>query len=293
MTEWHTKFSFWGVSLNFVPSTRRYYLNHWEIHYAMPSAVLFTIYSSLCVYFTCQRSLLPDLFGAKTSFFLIVTSLLFGYCYISLILVGPGYLPFYYPLENPVPNTDNSLSGMVTNDGQLSYLRNSHLPARTGYFSCVKRVVIRPDHYCGWAEAFIGKKNHKLFCLFNFWGLAYISAFIVTTIISIVNLLEMDDTLVPFGFCVLYAIAGFVFAFVTGRFLLAQIYDGSINDTQFEQMKGVMFAHRGRSIVGNWEEICGPASLWYLWLVPVPAFSPRNDRELLTAENFRDSRHLL
>jgi hypothetical protein len=286
MTEWRTIGVFCGLSLNYVPSLRRYFLNHWEISYCMPLSVLFIIYSSLAVYLTCELAPLPDVFGWGTTLYLIITSILFGYSYIATILVGPGYLPFYYPLANPYHTRDDSLSGMVSNDEQLYYVKNVSLPTRVHFFKTARRIVVRPDHYCGWTETFIGKKNHKLFFLFNFWGVLYVSVFTVTSIMSVVHLVEHDELILQIIICIVYVMLGFSFAILTGSFVFSLLYGISINQTQFDAMEeksshDVVRARYRKGLIANWEEVFGSVNEWYLWLLPIPAFQPVNDRNMI------------
>jgi hypothetical protein len=258
----------------------------------MPFMVLFIIYSSLTVYLTCEWPLLPEFFGAGTTIFLIVTALLFGYSYVQVILLGPGYLPFYFPYENPnsADRTADALSGMVTNVEQEFYVKTITLPYRTGFFHTAHRIVIRPDHFCGWATTFIGRKNHKSFFLFNFWGVVYISVFTISTFLTILGIARDEETILQLIICVIYLILGISFAILTGWFAVTLFYGISINQTTFENMNKV---HRGedRGCLGNWEEIFGSRRKWYLWLMPIPAFPTDDDRLLLMSDDRQGERH--
>lgn len=268
----------------------------------MPSVVLFIIYSSLFVYLVFQRPNLPDIFGWKMTTFLIITALLFGISYIATILTGPGYLPFYYPLQNTSPNGDvpDYFSGMVTNEEQLVYVKNMKLPKRTGYFSSTRRIVIRPDHFCGWTTSFIGKKNHKLFFLFNFWGITYISVFTVCSVIAAVNIGSKTSQIFAMIISIVYAMLGFVFGLLTGNFACSMLCEFSENVTTFEDMQ----RHRNKGNAEkvptydkgccfNWEEIFGSRTKWYLWMLPIPAFNVLDDRYLIQDFSEADERTAL
>lgn len=267
----------------------------------MPSLVLFIIYSSLFVYLVFQRPHIPHIFGWKITTFLVVTSILFGISYIATILTGPGYLPFYYPLQNPNPHgiIPDYFSGMVSNEEQLVYVKNMKLPRRTGYFGSVRRIVIRPDHFCGWTTSFIGKKNHKLFFLFNFWGVTYISVYTVCCVIAAINVSAQTPHVFAMVISLVYGMLGFLFALMTGNFAFSMLCEFSENITTFEEMQKRRNKDResipkyNKGCCFNWEEIFGPRDKWYLWLLPIPAFNVSDDRYLLQDYNDIDERTAL
>jgi hypothetical protein len=280
LTRWYTKFSCCGLHLNYVPAIRKHFINHWELQICMPITVLFIIYSSLTVYLLCQLRTLPTIFGWKTTVYLIFTSFLFGYSYLAVILVGPGYLPFYYPFLNSF----DPLSGMVTNDEQLCYVKNLTLPPRTGYFKSVRRIVIRPDHFCAWTVSFIGRKNHKLFFLFNLWGVFYTAVFTGTSLISVIKLAEKEIFVVGFVLNLIYVVLGLTFMVLTGSFAVTMLLEVSRDNTSIEQMKKKnREEHRKkqRTCIENWEIICGGRDQWYCWMCPTRPFLVCEDRELL------------
>jgi hypothetical protein len=258
----------------------------------MPITVLFIIYSSLTVYLTCERPLLPQIFGAGITGYLVITAFLFGYSYIKVILLGPGYLPFYYPYNNPnsADRASDALSGMVTNVEQEFYVKTVTLPYRTGFFHAARRIVIRPDHFCGWTSSFIGRKNHKLFFLFNFWGVLYISVFSATSLVSLVGIGRDEETIVELLICVVYLILGVSFMVFTGWVTITLCWGISVNQTTFENMKAMYRGH-DRSCLANWEEIFGSRKKWYLWLLPIPAFPTNDDRLLLMSDGRAGERH--
>jgi hypothetical protein len=292
-TQWYTKTSCCGLNLNYVPVLRKHFINHWQIHICMPVIVLFIIYSSLSVYFLCQLRALPKTFGWKTTAYLVVTGFLFGYSYLAVIIVGPGYLPFYYPLLN----SSDPLSGMVTNEEQTCYVKNLALPPRTGYFKSVRRIVIRPDHFCDWTCSFIGRKNYKLFFLFNFWGVLYCIVFTGTSLISVMGLIgNASESIVLFEFIVnlIYVVLGITFVALTGSFAVGSIGDISRDRTVLEQMKsekrrkskGREFKRKNENgCLKNWELVFGSVDQWYLWFCPTRPFDVKEDAELLLPED--------
>jgi hypothetical protein len=234
---------------------------------------------------------LPGHFGFWTTLYLVVTAILFGYSYIKVILLGPGYLPFYFPYANP-NNPDratDALSGMVTNSEQEFYVKNLKLPPRTRFFKSARRIVIRPDHLCSWTTSFIGKKNHKLFFLFNFWAVIYISGFTIATLLTIIRLAVEGDVVLQLIICVIYLFLGFSFAILTGNFAITGIIEISMNQTTFEGMKNISRNNK-KSCIGNWEEVFGSRRRWYLWLLPISAF-PTGDDRLLVVDDWENEKH--
>lgn len=283
LTQWENIWSCCGLQYNYVPSTGEHYLNHWKVQYAYPIGVEFVIISSYLVAMFVHRPAVSFI-GPKTIFFLTVFMILFAYSYVVTILVGPGYLPFYYPMKiSQGPTRPDYLSGMVTRGDQSEFSKNQTYPNRTRYFNSARRIVIRPDHLCAWVASFIGKKNHKLFFLFNFWGVVYISLFCyscVRTLYETIFTIGLD-TIMFFIIVIFYTILGFSFLFLTGNFLQQNLRQITLNRTQFEIMKK-MPAHlyRLHPWYKNWEEVFGSISEWYLWLLPIPAFRGIDDYTL-------------
>ena len=279
-TQWEERCNICGLQLAYVPAIGKYYLNHWKIEFAYPLGVLFVIHSSYLVCLFCHmpyvRFIGPALFWAMT-----VSNALFSISYFATVLTGPGYLPFSYP----APAKDY-LSGLATTDEQAEYAKHQRLPPRCRYFRSARRIVIRPDHLCAWVSSFVGRKNHKLFVLFNFWGVTYISMFVYCSFRSLFELVtELDTTaaLVNYAIVIVYTILGVSFLFLTGNFLQQNVRQITQNRTQFEIMRKLPpDTHRLYPWYRNWEEVFGPLRNWYLWLLPIPAFFGLDDYSLAT-----------
>lgn len=261
-----------GLEISYVPSTREYYVNHWRVEFGYPLGVLFIIHSSYVVLLLCH---LPrvDYIGTKLLAAMMITNAMFSISYITAILVGPGYLPYFYPHNLGVTGY---LSGLATTPAHEEFAKVQKPPRRCKFFRSARRVVIRPDHLCAWLASFVGKRNHKLFFLFNFWGVIYISMFTYCSLRSLATLITELDTfgdLVNYAIIVSYTILGASFLFLTGNFLQQNIRHISRNQTQFEIMKH--FPKDTFSLspwYRNWEEVFGPLSHILLWFIPVPAF---------------------
>ena len=283
LTAWQKKCSLGCCDLNYVPTGKQYFLNHWKIRPIPFSIVNFIIWSSYTVYILIHREIL----GHPTLIVCILTALaiLFSFSYAMIIYEGPGYLPFYYPLQLAKRSSKNQdyLSGLVTTQMQEAYVKGRLHLNRCGYFSVVKRYVLRPDHFCGWTGSFIGKKNHKLFFLFNYWGMNYIIVFLIFSIMSLSSQFQ-DAHRNTFRLVVslIYTILAVFFVAMTASFTFTSLYHFTVNITQFELMKRKVPPRIEPSkVLANFEEVFGPASKWYTWLLPIGAFHGIPEEELL------------
>ena len=143
---------------------------------------------------------------------------------------------------------------------------------RVKLFKSARRLVIRPDHFCAWFACFIGKKNHKLFMLFNFWGFIYISLFFSSDLYAFILCLQGINSIgTKLIICIIYLMLAFFFLMMTGSFTFETIYNLSTNITSFEKMSmdRRKISHRPKyNCKESWEEVCGPISQWYTYLIP-------------------------
>ena len=215
-----------------------------------------------------------------------------------IIIESPGYLPSYYPLnvykqnkndkENKqnIKNNDDihTLQGFATTIEEYQYGKIKQPFGRVGIFNITRRFVLRPDHFCGWTGTFIGKRNHKLFFLFNFWGMIYCTIFAFEAIMSIINQLNgYSLSEIDFALTLIYFIAGTFFALFTGSFAITTILETWNDSTQYEmhsRNKGNKM-QKTKNIKKNFESIFGPFNKFYLWLLPIPAFSGIDNDELI------------
>lgn len=287
-TKWETIWKCGKLSLHYVPSIGKYFLNHWEMKLVIPILVQFTIWSSYVVYITCERGLFPEKFNTEMTLFLTITATLFAWSYISTIALGPGYLPYYYPLMNQRSGKIDYMDGMITTTSQLAYMKAMHLPERTKYFRSARRIVIRPDHYCVWVRSFIGRKNHKQFFLFNLYGVIYTAAFTSASVKSVIPLFKNreDDVFWPLLVTALYTLFGAAFCLFTLIFVVTMLYEISVDLTSFEQMKKSEREKRFSRWISNWEYLFGPIEKWYTWMIPIDPFNVRDDSDLVDDEYY-------
>jgi hypothetical protein len=269
-TRFRTICSFCGLHLSYIPAIHSYFLNHWEVSLYYPIAVLFVIHSS---YLEFLLFIYPfeTFVNCPLFLYLTLTNFLFSFSYIAAILVGPGYLPWCYPERAPA----EALAWVVTSDEQRVIAKSARYPIRTGFFKSARRAVIRADHFCAWLACFVGKKNHKLFFLFNFWGVMYIGVYLGCCIATLWGLLsdfneEEWSRIAANG---IYTMLAMSFLLLTGSFLVQNVRQIHENRTQFEIMLGLPIGqYRTSPWWRNWEQIFGSVEKWYWWLIPRQAF---------------------
>ena len=270
-------------TLSFVPSIRKYFINHWEILPKYPLRVLLGM--TLCYLYTIfyAQPRLDNLPGF-VFWFAYITSLIGNCAYVLTITSGPGYLPFYYPME--INQERDFLSGIAITPEQQMFAHRKKIP-RAKFFRSARRIVICPDHFCTWAATFIGRKNHKQFFLFCFW--TCVSGFALISIVVMVILKDFWE-----GRVLQLVLSCMFLVFVTSNVvfclyqLIIKIINITHNQTRFEKL--VKEIPVKRPVLMNWEAIFGPINQWYKWPFPFPAFPSKKDDDLL--EGLRTERLL-
>lgn len=286
LTDWQPVCKTPCLQLNYIPSMKEYFLNHWRISMFSATLVSFIILTSYIVYMEIHTFYLKQ--TASIKIIMTFLMLLFIYTYYSIILEGPGYLPFYFPLKIGKRKGDHAdyLAGVVSTQMQETYVKRHKKFNRVRYFDTARRYVIRPDHFCGWTGTFIGKKNHKLFYLFNLYGFFYISLFNYFSYYSIrIQFNLYNANTVALIVSIFYFIAGILFVLMTGGFSVTSLYNFAVNATQFEIMSRKRRPEFNHGCLQNFEDVCGPRKNFWLWLVPIGAFHGIPTEELLYDEN--------
>ena len=267
------------------------FINNWEVSLGYPIAVSFVIISSYCVFVFVHTQIIPWI-QPWMILLMTILMLLFIISYYVGILEGPGYLPFYYPYratdvlnKTQITQSDKELTGIVSTQEQYEYVKNQPQIHRVKLFKSARRLVIRPDHFCAWFASFIGKKNHKLFMLFNIWGFIYISLFFASSAYSFYLCLRDVDLMgMKMVICIIYLMLAFFFVTMTGSFSCESIYNLSMNTTTFEKMPANRrkFRHRPKyNCKESWEEVCGPFSKWYTYCIPWSPYHNTDEYDLI------------
>ena len=295
--------------MTYYPEIKTYFWGEWEFQPCMPSFVIFLIVSSyICFLFVTIPKFGLELLAAIPilSFF----GYLFLYSYIQIIKVGPGYFPFYWGarqyLKSKTADENNLINsqidqededsrgfllgsnknvcpkdGIMTSNTQYTWAHQLPRPERSVLARSARRIVLRPDHLCGWTTVWIGKRNHKLFILFNFYGLIYLSLFCVYMVRAIISLFSDLDKFVLIIIAAIYALFAISFAIMNASFVCSSIYELAHNITSWEDWSGKESQKYNRgSFMKNMEDVFGPYTSCCNWLKPTSPFTQYTNEEL-------------
>ncbi|OHT03360.1 DHHC zinc finger domain containing protein [Tritrichomonas foetus] len=291
------------------------YLGHWEADIGFPIAVTLIIVTSylvgMIIIFPCWPKS-----GKFMATILSILFFLFIYSYFRIIIDGPGYLPFYWPLkhdpnsETPKSNTfqnisDNfekssfldsqksdktvdqiiseelSPSGIISTNAQIKWTEDRQKPPRSILSRDGRRYVIRPDHVCGWTASWIGKRNYKFFLLFNIYGFLYISTFLGCCILEIICQMNSEQPSPIIAVIFVYTFLALTFMILTGTFMCSHSYQMCINQTSWEDWNKLDYSRYDRGCIENVTDVCGPWSGWYTFLLPISPWTKYTNNELI------------
>ena len=292
-----------GCKMTYFPEIDTYFWGEWEFQPCMPSFVIFLIVSS---YLICVTIAIPK-FGYEWIISIPIFTFLciiFLISYIQIIKVGPGYFPFYWGVKNILKTkengaeNDNGMSdyllnktacpydGIMTNPEQYKWGHKLKKPTRSILARSAKRIVLRPDHLCGWTTVWIGKRNHKLFMLFNFYGILYLTFFCVYTIRAVVKDFDNLENLAEIIVLAIYGLFSLSFALLTTSFTCTSLCGFCHNITSWEDWNNtkVSIYDRG-SCIKNMEDVCGPSTNMCNWLKPYSPFEAFTNEELAAQYN--------
>lgn len=276
-----------------VDSVNGTFLGHWEVSPGFPIAVSFIIISS---YLIGMILILPtyDNIGLFLMIPFSILFFLFIYSYFRIITDGPGYFPFYWPnshISTQIDNNDDSPllhsddlspSGIISSTSQTDWVKNRERPPRCILSASARRLVVRPDHLCGWTSTWIGKRNHKFFILFNSWGAIYITFFSVIDSLSIYQELQSSEPSPIVSVYLMYIFLAVTFLLMTASFACSQMWMACHNVTSWEEWNNIDPSRFDTgSCLGNCEDICGPKKQWYLWFLPVSPWEEKTNDDLI------------
>ena len=271
------------------------FLGHWEVQPEFPIFVTILIVTS---YFFGMIIILPTWkykYCFLISFFFSITFILCIYSYFRIIIDGPGYFPFYWPLkrsknQNLINDDETSFlidqetdeyspSGMLSTIEQVCWVNKRKRPNRS--IMAGRRFVIRPDHFCNWTTSYIGKRNYKFFLLFNFWGFVYVLIFTFCCVVESFYEFDVDNFTMKAGFILLFLSACFFFLLMTGYFTAILTYNMCINRTIWEEQNGIERSKFDRGFYENVADVCGSWSKWYTFLLPISPWTELTNEELV------------
>ena len=254
---------------SYVAALDAWFWREWEIEWIPPAIVLFLALSSfgVCVFLVEYKAVVMGLF-----------LWLFLHCYFLTIRDGPGYWPFYWAAN--VPFTEGSLDGLITNQEQLEWARQRPRPPRSALARSARRFVIRPDHECCYTACWIGKRNHKFFILFNLYGFVYLTWFTLVTGARVIDWLNHADYTARTFIALLYCVLGMNFSMLTGYFCVSSIINMVQGVTEWETYKRILPSAFDRGWLANTEDVCGPSSQLFCWLLPVSPWQGLTNEEI-------------
>jgi hypothetical protein len=279
-TKWeYTRFCCFANAIRTLPNNV-IFLGHWEVSFGFPILVYFIIVSS---YLVAMLLIFPYRLadGRICSIAFSILFFIFCYCYARTIIDGPGYFPFYYPSRSPrhsqiggdssplLHSDDLSPSGILSTPEQTEWIKSQPRPNRCIYSSVARRIVIRPDHFCGWTSTWIGKRNHKFFLLFNFWGCIYIFTFSVFAFLRVHEEAASISPSPVMGVYIVYIFLSLMFLMLTGSFVATHMVGTCRNVTSWEAWNYIEEGRFDRGFIKNIEDVCGPSQQWYQCLLPI------------------------
>ena len=279
-----------------IKKINRIFLGHWEVDLAFPIAVSTIIVTSylvamILVFPNCKKV------GIIMAPIFSILFFLFIYSYFRVIIDGPGYFPFYWPMnhfkKNSTPTYENdestllhsddlSPAGIISSQRQHSWAKSRPRPPRCTLSKEARRYVLRPDHVCGWTASWIGKRNYKFFLLFNFWGVIYISVFLIFITIEIIKQMISDIPSPVVVIFYIYDCIAIMFLFLTGSFCIQHSIQMFQNQTSWENWKSIDKKYFDEGFVKNVEDVCGPISKWYTYLLPISPWTEKTNTELVS-----------
>ena len=252
--------------MTYYPSIRTYFWGEWEFQPFMPCFVIFLIVSS---YLVGMIFCFP-LFGYENLFLIPLITFLFAmflFSYIQIIRIGPGYFPFYWgaksylqsknPIDetNPINNgnSDDYLlgndeiicpkNGILTTMEQYEWSHQLKRPERCILARSARRIVLRPDHLCDWTTVWIGKRNHKLFMLFNAYGCIYLAVYSFYMARAVIEIFSNPKSLSVFLILSIYGILAATFSILTMTFVISSLWDLRHNQTSWESWNNKEFIY--------------------------------------------------
>lgn len=189
--------------------------------------------------------------------------------YFALIYLGPGYLPYTWSATRQEHYTwDQAMTDLVVFSEQEKEARLAPRPPRSSYSRDARRIVLRADHFCVWAQTWVGIKNHRYFLLMTFYIVVYMLVFLslqAVWLAEIVGKRTFEWIFVADGVA---ALAVFLVGCYAGFYFCSGMANAVNNVTMVEKYKGRDLGKYDRGWIQNMEEICGPRRLALCWAVP-------------------------
>lgn len=271
-SEYDVKCTMGNISLVYFPSIKTYFLNHWEVKPLIPLAVALEALVSYIIGVITALSI----FNTVSCFFFIMFYslgfILWNISYFLSVFTDPGFLPFFWFVEQGVDYTLPELwGGTVTNERQLQFAHGHHTPERSFISKIARRIVLRADHYCHYISNFVGLKNHKYFFCMLFWSLFNILIYLIECICYIKYSFA--------GAKINVALAVLLSIFCALNIVLFILVVNLFIQTITTFAKNILYVEKERSLGGanlfdlgckdNIEQYLDPMKLMFLWVIPI------------------------
>jgi len=260
------------------------FCGQWECLPTFPIFVIGLAVSMSLLYFHYSYIYYSEIFFILSNVFINIFALLTIISYVRVITIGPGFIPFYWyayesknlpkSLDISINNIDDSLAGVISNSSQYTWAYTHPRPPRSILSQKARRFVMRPDHYCYWTAQWIGKRNHKLFMLFNLYGIIFMISFVGLNI-GIIR--KMIIKMVPYGL-ILFSLAILGLSVYQIYVLVRTFRNFSRGVTQWE-----IWNRKDQGISNDGiTDVCGENANCLKMLIPYPPFEDISNEGLLS-----------
>ena len=273
------------LSMVYIPKLKAHFWKEWEFQPLIPFIVLGLLITNFIIYLFFSFEYLEKWNILIIPCFLFF-GILFSYSYIRVITDGPGYFPFYWSLGENIPqdlrHSHVPLLGTVSPSGYIStfeqddWARSHPKPGRSIVSGSAHRIVLRPDHFCGWTTVWIGKRNFKFFVLFNFYGMFYLLTSIIAGGIGAYKQYQIS---LSFSALIqaLFVVLSLMFFLLTVSFVFSGILSAITNTTTWEKYNKIKSYDMG--LRKNLEDAFGPGSC-FKWFIPFSPWTNYTNEEL-------------
>jgi hypothetical protein len=242
--------------------------HYWKIELCMPIFVSILILFCAGVYAAAIFPRLPIPAMVVTGLEVFASVMLFFWSYFAASCRDPGYLPYdWHTTKRSKYAYLDLLAGTAVRKDQFEYVASVPRPPGCSFSKEMGRYVIRADHICGWIGNWVGKRNHKHFILFVFWGSILSVSLFVWRWIPRDSLKEKSMTLyiMDIAACVLEALFGLLQIGAVWSFV-GEVLD---NKTRVQRHKGEDTVQLSNTEA--MQQICGTGSMC-CWFCPGDAF---------------------
>jgi hypothetical protein len=273
-------------------SDRKFFCGNWRVDFIMPFFVtVLSLGNLIYLYFFCFLEC--GIAGYICVPIVTIFCFIFLYCLYKTIYLGPGYFPFYYDWakkeilpeteDTTVNGVNESLAGLANNEVQYKWSKSLPQPPRCTMSRLAQRFVIRPDHYCGYVGTWIGKKNHKLFILFNLYGFIFCICSGVGHILIIATQ-QFEKNFVKILISLLFTLLAFSFGVMTFQFFNRHMQMAKRNYTSWEKWNDYQHFFEDcdlENVENNQRQVFGENMSCCVKYCPFAAFPTQTNEELV------------